>query len=104
MPLTGGFSVPTQTVRTSNSSLSSRAFVRVRQFESVYRHVIIGACAKKDTSMPMHQLVPKSSIVTDYSMRILRRLRFTPNALQSLFKEFMVSLSIFLNETMTSEI
>jgi hypothetical protein len=51
-PFIGGFSVPTQTVRTSNESMSHKAFVRVRQFEPAYRHVIIGACAKKDMSMP----------------------------------------------------
>jgi hypothetical protein len=50
-PITVGLSVPTQTVRTSNESMSHKAFVRVRQFESVYRHVIIGTCAKKDISM-----------------------------------------------------
>ena len=40
-PLTGGLSVPLQTVRTSNSSLSSRAFVRVRRFEAAYRLVFV---------------------------------------------------------------
>ena len=40
-PLTGGISVPLQTVRTSNSSLSSRAFVRVRRFEAAYRLVFV---------------------------------------------------------------
>jgi hypothetical protein len=50
-PLTEGPSVPTQTVRTSNESMSHKAFVRVRQFEPAYRHVIIRACAKKDISM-----------------------------------------------------
>ena len=42
-PLTGGLSVPPQTVRTSNSSLSSRAFVRVRRFEAAYRLVFVRA-------------------------------------------------------------
>ena len=42
-PLTGGLSVPLQTVRTSNSSLSSRAFVRVRRFEAAYRLVFVRA-------------------------------------------------------------
>ena len=40
-PLTGGLGVPLQTVRTSNSSLSSRAFVRVRRFEAAYRLVFV---------------------------------------------------------------
>jgi len=40
-PLTGGLSVPLQTVGTSTSSLSSRAFVRVRQFEAAYRLVFV---------------------------------------------------------------
>ncbi len=40
-PLTGGLSVPLQTVRTSNSSLSSRAFVRVRRFVAAYRLVFV---------------------------------------------------------------
>jgi len=42
-PLTGGLSVPLQTVRMSNSSLSSRALVRVRQFEAAYRLVFLRA-------------------------------------------------------------
>ena len=33
--------MPLQTVRTSNSSLSSRAFVRVRRFEAAYRLVFV---------------------------------------------------------------
>ena len=33
--------MPLQTVRTSNSSLSSRAFVRVRRFEVAYRLVFV---------------------------------------------------------------
>jgi len=33
--------VPLQTVCTSNSSLSSRAFVRVRRFEAAYRLVFV---------------------------------------------------------------
>jgi len=33
--------VPLQTVRTSNLSLSSRAFVRVRWFEAAYRLVFV---------------------------------------------------------------
>jgi len=33
-PLTGGISVPLQTMRTSTCSLSSRDFVRVRSFEA----------------------------------------------------------------------
>jgi hypothetical protein len=40
-PLTGGLGVPLQTVRTSNSSLSSRAFVRVRRFEAAYRLIFV---------------------------------------------------------------
>jgi len=40
-PLTGGLSVPAQTVRTSNEPMSNRAFVRVRQFEPVCRHVLV---------------------------------------------------------------
>ncbi len=40
-PLTGGLSVPRQTVRTSNSSWSSRAFVRVRRFEAAYRLLFV---------------------------------------------------------------
>jgi hypothetical protein len=40
-PLTGGLSVPLQTVRTSNSSLFSKAFVRVRRFEASYRLVFV---------------------------------------------------------------
>jgi len=35
--------VPFQTVRTSNLSLSSRAFVRVRRFETAYRLVFVRA-------------------------------------------------------------
>jgi hypothetical protein len=35
--------VPLQTMRTSNSSLSSRAFVRVRWFEAAYRVVFMRA-------------------------------------------------------------
>jgi hypothetical protein len=59
-PVTGGLSVPLQTMRTSNSSLSSRAFVRVsfdfahgpepveglvewRWFEAAYRVVFMSA-------------------------------------------------------------
>ena len=42
-PLTGGISVPLQTLRTSNSSLSSRANVGVRRFEAVYRLVFVRA-------------------------------------------------------------
>jgi hypothetical protein len=65
-PLTEGLSVPLQTVRTSNSSLSSRAFVRVsfdfahgpelveglvewRWFEAVYRVVFFESMMKKKT-------------------------------------------------------
>ncbi len=33
--------MPLQTLRTSNSSLSSRAFVRVRWFEAAHRLVIV---------------------------------------------------------------
>ena len=40
-PITGGLSVLLQTLRTSNSSLSSRAFVRVRRFEAAYRLVFV---------------------------------------------------------------
>ena len=42
-PITGGLSVLLQTLRTSNSSLSSRAFARVRCFEAAYRLVIVRA-------------------------------------------------------------
>ncbi len=42
-PITGGLSVPLQTLRTSNSSLFSRDFVRVRWFEAAYRIVIVRA-------------------------------------------------------------
>jgi hypothetical protein len=41
MPLTWGISVPLQTLRTSNSSLSSRANVGVRWFEAAYRLVFV---------------------------------------------------------------
>jgi len=40
-PLTGGLSVPLQTMCTSNSSLSSMAFVRVHRFEAAYRLVFV---------------------------------------------------------------
>ena len=50
-PLTGGLSVPLQTVCTSNSSLSSRNFVRVRRFEAAYRLVFVRAWLKKDIPM-----------------------------------------------------
>jgi len=40
-PLTWGLSVPLQTVCTSNSSLSLRAFVSVRRFEAAYRLVFV---------------------------------------------------------------
>jgi len=39
-PLTGGISVPTQTVRTSNKPMSNKGSVRVRQFEPVCHHVL----------------------------------------------------------------
>ena len=55
-PLIGGLSVPLQTMRTSNSSLSSKDFVRVsfdfaqdhelvewRRFEGAYRLVFVRA-------------------------------------------------------------
>jgi len=42
-PITGGLSVPLQTVRTSNASLFSRVFVRVRRFEAAYRLVFLRA-------------------------------------------------------------
>jgi len=50
-PLTGVLSVPIQTVCTSNSSLSSMAFVRVRRFEAASRLVFVRAWLKKDISM-----------------------------------------------------
>jgi hypothetical protein len=40
-PITWGLSVPLHTVRTSNSSLSLRAFVSVRRCEAAYRFVIV---------------------------------------------------------------
>ena len=40
-PLTGGISVPLQTMCTSNSSLSLRDFARVRRFEAAYRLVFV---------------------------------------------------------------
>ena len=46
-PVTWGISVPLQTLRTSNSSLSSRAFVRVRRFEATYRLVFFRAWQEK---------------------------------------------------------
>jgi hypothetical protein len=49
--ITGGLSVPLQTVCTSNSSLSLRNFVRVRRFEPAYRLVFVRAWLKKDIPM-----------------------------------------------------
>jgi hypothetical protein len=43
-PITGGISVPLQTMGTSNLLLSSRVFVRVPCFEPVYRLVLFWAC------------------------------------------------------------
>jgi hypothetical protein len=59
-PLTGGISVPLQTVCTSNLSLSSKNFVRVRRFEAAYRRVFVRAWLKKDISMLIHQASSKS--------------------------------------------
>jgi len=59
-PLIGGFSVPLQTVCTSNSSLSLRNFVRVRRFEAAYRLVVVRAWLKKDIPMLIHQIISKS--------------------------------------------
>ena len=42
-PLTGGISVPAQTVHTSNEPMSNRVSVRVRQFEPVCCHVFVRA-------------------------------------------------------------
>jgi len=63
-PLTGGLSVPLQTVCTSNSSLSSKSFVHVsfdfaqdhelvewHWFEAAYRLVFVRAWLKKDIPM-----------------------------------------------------
>ena len=49
-PLTWGISVPLQTMRTSNSSLSSRADIGVRWFEAAYRLVCFWGMRKKTTS------------------------------------------------------
>jgi hypothetical protein len=71
-PIIGGLSVPTQTLRTSNESMSHKAFVRVRQFEPTYRHVIIGACAKKDIFM-------RFSIEVSWGVHPLFRARLRKN-------------------------
>jgi len=52
-PLTGGLSVPFHTMCTSNSSLSSRNFVRVHWCEAASRLVFVRAWLKKDLSMLM---------------------------------------------------
>jgi len=59
-PLTGGLSVPLQTMCTSTSSLSSRNFVRVHLFEAAYRLVFVRAWLKKDIPMLIHQVISKS--------------------------------------------
>jgi len=46
-PLTGGISVPAQTVRTSNEPMSNKVSVRVRQFEPVCHNVFVRAWQKK---------------------------------------------------------
>ncbi|MBW2004239.1 MAG: hypothetical protein JRI72_06425 [Deltaproteobacteria bacterium] len=45
--------MPLQTVCTSNSSLSSRNYVRVHRFEVAYRLVLVRAWLKKDIPMLM---------------------------------------------------
>jgi len=59
-PLTGGFSVPLQTVCTSNSSLFLRVFVRMRRFEAASQLVLVRAWLKKDIPMLIHQVISKS--------------------------------------------
>jgi hypothetical protein len=62
-PLTGGISVPLQTMCTSNSSLSSRNFVRVRRFEAAYWLVFVRAWLKKDISMLIHQVFKRAKML-----------------------------------------
>ena len=49
--------MPLQTLRTSNSSLCSRALVRVRWFEAAYRLVIVRAWQKKTPPCSILHLV-----------------------------------------------
>ena len=46
-PLTGGISVPAQTVRTSNEPMSNRVFVCMHKVEPVCRCVLAGAWKKR---------------------------------------------------------
>ncbi len=64
-PLTGSISVPLQTMRTSNSSLSSRASVLVRRFEADYRLVFVWpALARECMNLIM--------VRKDYNVRSLK--------------------------------
>jgi hypothetical protein len=71
-PLTGGLSVPLQTMCTSNSSLSLRNSVRVsfdfaqdhelvewHRFEAAYQLLFVRSWLKKDIPMLIHQVISK---------------------------------------------
>jgi hypothetical protein len=62
-PLTGGISVPLQTMCTSNSSLFSRVFARVHRFEVAFRLVFVRVWLKKDISMLMHQVFKRDKML-----------------------------------------
>jgi len=63
--------VPLQTLRTSNSSLSSRAFVRVRWFEAAYRLVIVRpALARRPGTLSVYGIV--SHLGAIYLCRIIQ--------------------------------